>query len=109
MSDCIPYKIQVSSVGVSTDLFDIRYDTGDDTPIQTASTPCGNAATLLTPIDLLNGYSVCLPADVKTVYIYDIGGVCDGRYTTYTFDADCTLEGDAVLLNCTLAGTITFP
>ena len=83
MSDCIPYKIQVSNVGISTDLFDIRYTITGDTTFQTATTPCGTAATLVTSEQLLTGYSICLPADTDAVYIYDIGGVCDGRYTAY--------------------------
>ena len=85
MSDCIPYKIQVSSVGLTTDLFDIRYTTTGDSTLQTASNACGSAAIMLTAEQIINGYTVCLPADVNMVYIYDVGGSCDGRYTTISF------------------------
>lgn len=85
MSNCIPYKIQVSSVGVSTDLFSIKYITVGDPALQTALNACGDAALLLTSAQLLNGYTVCLPANVDKLYIYDVGGTCDGRYTSISF------------------------
>ena len=76
-----PYKIQITKAGISTDLFWIRYTVSGDTTLYQASTPCGDVATLITAQQLLSGYVVMLPSNVDTVYVYDLGGTCEGRYT----------------------------
>lgn len=84
MSSCTPYRIQIAKAGVSTDVFEIKYTTTGNTSPVLASNPDGSPATMITSTQLLNGYTVCLSATVDKVYIYDIGGVCNGRYTIIT-------------------------
>ena len=98
MSSCTPYRIQISKAGVSTDVFDIKYTTAGNTNPILATNPDGSPATGITPAQLLSGYTVCLSATVDTVYIYDAGGVCNGRYTViYVIAPTPTLTPTATL------------
>ena len=76
-----PYKITITKAGVSTDLFNILYDVVGNSNYNTASSPCGTPATLLTQAQLISGFTVSLPDNAVNVYIQDIGGICDGRVT----------------------------
>lgn len=74
-----PYKIKITGAGVSTDLFDIFYNTTANASLVIAGTPCGALAINLTLTQLLTGYTVLLPANVAGVFIVDANGVCNGK------------------------------
>lgn len=74
-----PYKIQISGAGVSTDLFNILYNTTTDSTFVLAANPCGVTATSLTQAQLLAGFTVMLPANANEISIVDANGVCSGR------------------------------
>lgn len=74
-----PYKIQISGAGVSTDLFNILYNTATNSTFVLAASPCGTTAMNLTQAQLLAGFTVMLPANVNEVSIADATGVCSGK------------------------------
>jgi hypothetical protein len=79
-----PYKIKISSAGVSTDVFQIMYDVSGNSSRVLANIPCGGTATAVTQDQLVTGFTVLLPSNALNVYIVDIGGICDGRANTIT-------------------------
>lgn len=79
-----PYKIRVSKVGLSTDLFQIMYNVSGNSDLVLADIPCGGTAVSVTADELIAGYTVMLPLNVINVYIVDSGGICDGRSTVIT-------------------------
>ncbi len=79
-----PYKIRVSKVGISTDLFQIMYNVTGNSNLVLADTPCGGTAVSITGDELIAGYTVMLPGNAINVFIVDSGGICDGRSTVIT-------------------------
>lgn len=77
-----PYKIQIAGAGVSTDLFNILYNTTVDATLVVAPNAYGSPSVNLTQGQLLAGYTVMLPADIASVYIMDANGVCNGKLYT---------------------------
>ena len=80
----VPYRIKVSKVGVSTDLFQIMYNVSGNSNLVLADIPCGGTADSITKDELIAGYTVLLPLNAINVYIVDSGGICDGRSTIIT-------------------------
>lgn len=79
-----PYKVKISSAGVSTDVFQIMYSVTGNPSYVLADIPCGGTATAVTQDELVAGYTVLLPSNAIKVYIVDIGGICDSRANTIT-------------------------
>ena len=74
-----PYKIKISGAGVSTDLFNVLYNTLADSTFVLAANPCGITAINLTQAQLLAGFTVMLPSNAKEISIIDANGVCSGK------------------------------
>jgi hypothetical protein len=50
-----------------------------------AGAPCGGGeATLITGAQLISGFTALFPANVGTVYVYNIGGDCVDKFTAVT-------------------------
>lgn len=79
-----PYKIQIGGAGVSTDLFNILYNTTTSTTTVVAPNAYGSPAINLTQAQLLAGYTVMLPANVAGVFILDANGICSGKAYSIT-------------------------
>ena len=75
-------KIQCSGFGVSVDnVFNISYITATSSTLLTASDTYGNPASSVSQGQLLAGYTVVVPDNVTYIYVYDVAGVCAGRYS----------------------------
>lgn len=80
-----PYKIKCTSVGVSTDLFTIMYSIVGNSTLYLADAICGGGpATLVTGAQLISGYAALFPANVGTIYVYNMSGDCVDRFTAVT-------------------------
>ena len=79
-----PYKIKITGAGVSTDLFNILYNTTVDATLVVAPNAYGSPSVNLTQAQLLAGYTVMLPANVAGVFILDANGVCNGKTYSIT-------------------------
>ena len=75
-------KIQCTGFGVSVDnVFNIYYITSTSSTLSMALNAYGNPAQSISQGQLLTGYTLVLPDNATYVYVYDMAGVCAGRYS----------------------------
>ena len=79
-----PYRVKITSAGISTDLFNVLYSTVGSTALNTAYNACGTPVSLLTKTQITNGVAVYLPDNAQFVYVFNAaGGPCVGTYASY--------------------------
>ena len=106
-------SVQATSVGVTADnIFNIFYDiigsTGILIPAVNAS---GNLISPITQAQLINGFTIKVPVNTSSVYVYNVQGLCNGVFASvlvpFTTTTTTTTTTAAPTTTTTIAPTTT--